>query len=79
MVLMNGSKKARNVASLINRPTGGGNRKAGINTLVGHPANVYFRLQRNIPSPNIPYPMPRYGSTSVGRVGNVAPFRKFVS
>ena len=78
MVLMNGSKKARNVASLINRPTGGGNRKAGRTNLVGHPANVYFRLERNQPTPGY-FPMPRYGSTSIGRVGNVAPFRKFVS
>lgn len=30
MVYMSGSKNARNVASIVNRPTCGGNKKAGI-------------------------------------------------
>ena len=79
MVLMNGSKNARNAASIINRPSGGGNRKAGLTNFVGHPANLYFRLDRNTPDPNLPYNFATYGSTVVGRVGAISPFRKFVS
>lgn len=35
MVLMNGSRMARNQASIINRPTCGGNMKAGLAPTVG--------------------------------------------
>jgi hypothetical protein len=35
---MNGSKKARNVSSLVNRNTGGGNKKAGFGPQVGRSA-----------------------------------------
>ena len=35
MVLMNGSTKARNVSSLVNQNTGGGNKKAGLVYQVG--------------------------------------------
>jgi len=35
MVYMSGSKSARNAASIINRPTCGGNKKAGIAPRVG--------------------------------------------
>jgi hypothetical protein len=74
MVLMNGSKKARNSASIIARTnTEGGVKKAGIVTTGGHPANVLWRLNRNTPAPNY-FPKPRYGSTVKGRVGAVAPF-----
>lgn len=36
MPLMNGSKMARNQASIINRPTCGGNNKAGLAPTIGH-------------------------------------------
>lgn len=35
MVLMNSSKMARNAASIINRPTCGGNKKSGIAPRIG--------------------------------------------
>lgn len=35
MVLMTGSKKARNQASIINRPSCGGPKKAGLATYIG--------------------------------------------
>ncbi len=35
MVLMNGSKSARNQASIVNRPTCGGPKKAGLAPTVG--------------------------------------------
>jgi len=38
MVLMNGSKKARSVSSLVNQNTGGGNKKAGFGPQVGRDA-----------------------------------------
>ena len=77
MVLMNGSKKARNAASIINRTnTKGGVKKAGIVTTGGHPANVLWRLFNNTPAPGY-FPMPRYGSTVKGRVGAVAPFYSY--
>lgn len=72
--MINGAKAARNVASLINRPSGGGNKKAGLVTFTGHPSNVYFRLQRNVPRGNYNLPVVFYGSTVKGRVGAVAPF-----
>jgi hypothetical protein len=74
MVLVNASKNARNAASLINRNQGGGPKKCGVITLVGHPSNVYFALQRQIPRGNPNLPVVDYGSTVKGRVGAVAPF-----
>lgn len=41
MVYMSGSKAARNQASLVNRPTCGGNKKAGIASRIG------FFMQNN--------------------------------
>lgn len=77
MVLMNGSKKARNAASIIARTnTEGGVKKGGIVTTGGHPANVLWRLNNNTPAPNF-FPMPVYGSTVKGRVGAVAPFYSY--
>jgi hypothetical protein len=74
MVLMNGSKKARNSASIINRTNNlGGVKKAGIVTSGGHPANVLWRLQKNTPTPGV-FRIARYGSTVKGRVGAVSPF-----
>lgn len=71
---MNGSKKARNADSIINRTnTMGGVKKGGIVTTGGHPANVLWRLNNNTPAPNF-FPMPKYGSTVKGRVGAVSPF-----
>ena len=72
MVLMNGSKNARNAASIINRPSGGGNRKAGLTNFVGHPANLYFRLDRNTPTPGF-FPLAKYYSTVKGTVGMIYP------
>ena len=74
MVLMNGSKKARNAQSIINRPTEGGNKKAGLVSKVGHPANVYFRLAANTPTPGV-FPIVRYGSTIKGMVGGIRVYR----
>ena len=74
MVLMNGSKKARNAQSIINRPTLGGNKKAGIVSKVGHPANVYFRLDNNTGTPGA-FPIFNYGSTTKGIVGGIRIYR----
>ena len=74
MVLMNGSKKARNAQSIINRPTAGGDKKAGLVSKVGHPANVYFRLDNNSGTPNF-FPIAMYGSTTKGRIGGIPIYR----
>lgn len=74
MVLMNGSKKARNVQSIINRPTEGGNKKAGLVSKVGHPSNVYFRLDNNTGTPGV-FPIAMYGSTIKGMVGGIRMYR----
>jgi hypothetical protein len=71
---MNGSKKARNAQSIINRPTEGGNKKAGLVSKVGHPANLYFRLDANTPTPGV-FPIARYGSTTKGMVGGIRIYR----
>jgi len=44
MVLMNGSKMARNSASLANHNQGGGPNKQGLVSTVGRPASVYNLL-----------------------------------
>lgn len=71
MVLMNGSKHARNSASLINLPTGGGIKKAGIPYPFSTTARVAFRV--NPPPLTIPnpYPIALYGSTWKGSIGSV--------
>ena len=73
MVLMNGSKHARNYQSIINRSNSGGMKKAGLISKVGHPTNVYFRLARDTGSPGV-FPIVKYGSTSKGRVGGIRMF-----
>ena len=74
MVLMNGSKKARNAQSIMNRPTEGGDKKAGLVSKVGHPANVYFRLDNKTGTPGV-FPIARYGSTIKGMVGGIRIYR----
>lgn len=44
MVLMNGSKMARNSASLANHNQGGGPNKQGLISTVGRPSSVYNLL-----------------------------------
>jgi hypothetical protein len=70
MVLMNGIKKARNIQSVINRPTQGGNKKAGLVSKIGHPSNLSFRLDNNSGTPGA-FPIPIYGSTTKGRIGGI--------
>ncbi len=64
-----GSKNARYTSSVVNRNSGGGDKKAGIVSLVGHPANVWKQLSRNTPTPGV-FPTTQYGSTSKGAVGH---------
>ena len=73
MVLMNGSKRARNQDSIMNRTnTMGGVKKAGLVSKIGHPSNVFFRLERNTPTPGY-FPLAKYGSTVKGTVGMIYP------
>jgi len=70
---MNGSKKARNQASLVNRTNVlGGPKKAGLVSKMGHPSNLYFRLDRNTPTPGF-FPLAKYYSTVKGTVGMIYP------
>jgi hypothetical protein len=48
MVLMNGSKNARNVGSIINIPSGGGNSKQGLASTIGVPASIISIYQKKI-------------------------------
>jgi len=74
MVLMNGSKKARSATSLVNQTNvSGGVKKAGLISRIGHPSNVYFRLERNTPKPGF-FPIAKYGSTVKGSVGMIYPY-----
>jgi len=45
MVLMNGPKRVRNIASITNLPTCGGNKKAGTGPAVSgvHPKNFIYK------------------------------------
>ena len=52
MVLMNSSKNARNAASIVNRPTCGGNKKAGIVSRQG------FFMQSNVSLRRAPQSLP---------------------
>ena len=69
-----GSKSARYVSSVINRPTDGGDKKAGLISKVGHPANLYFRLARDAGTPGV-FPIFNYGSTTKGMVGGIRIYR----
>lgn len=52
MVLMNASKNSRNVSSIINRSTGGGNKKAGQPPVIGLSSwSVIAYNQRGLPLP----------------------------
>ena len=75
MVLMNGSKKARLQDSVMNRTnTLGGPKKAGLNSKIGHPSNLFFRLARETPTPGY-FPIAHYFSTVKGTVGMVYPYQ----
>jgi len=52
MVLMNASRMARNAASIVNRPTCGGNKKAGIVSRQG------FFMQSNVSLRRAPQSLP---------------------
>lgn len=54
MVLMNAAKSARNQASIINRPTCGGDKKAGTAPRVG------FYLDNNVNLRRAPQSTPQY-------------------
>jgi hypothetical protein len=64
-----GSKNARYVSSIINRPTLGGDKKTGLVTTAGHPANLSFRLTNNTGTIGF-FPLTQYGSVSKGSVGH---------
>ena len=73
MVLMNGSKRARNQDSIVNLTNVlGGPKKAGLISRIGHPSNVFFRLERNTPAPGF-FPLVKYYSTVKGTVGMTYP------
>ena len=75
MVLMNGSKKARNQDSLVNQTnTLGGPKKAGIPSLVGLNSNLYSAITtRCFPAQGF-FPLARYVSTTKGIVGHRPPY-----
>jgi hypothetical protein len=75
MVLMNGSKKARNQDSLVNQTnTMGGPKKAGIPSLIGLNSNLYGPVtKRCFPAVGF-FPIARYGSTVKGTVGMKYPY-----
>ena len=54
MVLMNASRNARNAASIVNRPTCGGNKKAGTAPRVG------WYLSSNVNLVGAPQSVPRF-------------------
>ena len=57
MVLLNAAKAARNAASLVNRPTCGGNKKAGTGPRVGWYLTsqpFLLRVPQNVPLMCIP-------------------------
>jgi hypothetical protein len=68
--MINGSKKARNVSSIIARNQGGGPKKQGGISSVGHssPYLQYIQSRAGF-SPNAPYFYAKYCSTVLGRVG----------
>ena len=75
MVLMNGSKKARNQDSLVNQTnTMGGPKKAGIPSLIGLYSNLYAAVtNRCFPAPGY-FPLANYVSTTKGIVGHRPPY-----
>lgn len=48
MVLMNGSKRARNVGSLVHLNQGGGNSKQGLPSTIGIPASIVAMYQQRV-------------------------------
>jgi hypothetical protein len=48
MTLMNGSNRARNAASLINLPSGGGSKKQGLPSTIGIPATIVAMYQQRV-------------------------------
>ena len=48
MVLMNGSKRARYVGSIVHRDQGGGNSKQGLPSTIGIPASIVAMYQQKI-------------------------------
>ena len=74
MVYMSGSKKARFQDSIKNRTNVlGGPKKAGLVSKVGHPSNLFFRLERNTPTVGY-FPLAHYYSTVKGTVGMIYPY-----
>lgn len=74
MVLMNGSKRARLQDSIVHRTNVlGGPKKAGLVSKIGHPSNLFFRLERNTPTPGF-FPIAFYYSTVKGTVGLKYPY-----
>ncbi len=69
-----GSKSARLVSSVINQSNGGGNKKGGLVSTVGHPANLAFRLMQDTGTPGV-FPIFNYGSTTKGMVGGIRIYR----
>jgi hypothetical protein len=78
MVLMNAGRAARNQASIINRPTCGGNKKGGLSPSVGWylPSNPNFIGATNtqfglVCKPNTTIQTQSYGyrATITGRMG----------
>jgi hypothetical protein len=67
-----GSKSARHSSSVINRDSGGGNKKAGSVSSVGHPSNLGFRLCSCMPDFSV---SATYGSTTKGMVGGIRVYR----
>lgn len=65
---MNGSKKARNAQSIMNRPTLGGPKKSGQPHKVGIPSNLYPAYQMATGAPGN-FPIYR-GITTKGIIGN---------
>ena len=48
MTLMNGSNRARNAASLINLPSGGGPSKQGLPSTIGIPSTIVAMYQQRV-------------------------------
>jgi hypothetical protein len=78
MTLMNGSKKARNAASLINLPSGGGSKKQGLPSTIGIPSTIVAMYQQRVGycclSQNIL--LPHYTVSWKGTVGMVGIYRR---
>jgi len=56
MVLMNGTTRTRNISSIVNQPSGGGNKKAGTPFIIGRSTwtSVAFKVRSiDVPLSNI--------------------------